>query len=269
MTFWPRIMVGAKLAWSQQLEYRFNLFVDSTLQPLLTAVVEMALWFGIVKSLGAMGKIGGFPVESYLHYALWTAFIARISANWMYEYRMIDEVQTGSVNVILTRPISFYFFYLSQFLSYKVLTTVVSLGIPLVISSWIVEGPTDVSRLPLALSLVSLYLVLIYTLSFIVTCFAFTLNKVNSFTAAKNFTIWCLSGELIPIDLAPPMLKSILLNLPFASGVFVPVGYVTGRVEIDLVWHSFMVTLVSISVFGFIAYVLWKRGLKSYSGTGA
>ena len=132
MNFWQRNLAAFKLAWVQQLEYRLNLFVDAALQPTLTAVVEIGLWYVMVSSIGTGDSLGGFSRIYYLHYALWAAFFARISANWMYESRMVDEIQTGTINVLLTRPLSFYEFYLSQFMSYKILTSIASLGIPII-----------------------------------------------------------------------------------------------------------------------------------------
>jgi ABC-2 type transport system permease protein len=90
-----------------QLEYRFNLFTDAVIQPLLTGVIEVTLWSAILAST-ATGTLAGFPRSSYLAYALWAAFFARISTNWMYEFRMMEEIDSGTVNSVLSRPISFY-----------------------------------------------------------------------------------------------------------------------------------------------------------------
>lgn len=269
MSFWQRNLAASKLAWIQQLEYRFNLFVDAILQPTLTAIVEVALWYALISSIGSGNSLGGFSREHYLHYALWAAFFARISSNWMYEFKMAEEIQSGTINVILTRPLSFYEFYLSQFMSYKVLTSMLSLIIPAVFTTWMLPGPTDLSRLPLACLCVMLYLFFIYGLSFIVVCGAFRFNKVHAFTMAKNFTIWSLSGELFPLDLAPPAYREILLHLPFPAGVYIPVGYITGRIESGLVYESMGKVMLGILVTSVLGMIFWRRGMRSYVGTGA
>ncbi len=65
------------------------------------------------------------------------------------------------------------------------------------------------------------------SISFLVSCAAFFLNKIHSFTAAKNLALWVISGEIIPLDLMPEPFRTILIALPFSSGVFIPVGYLT------------------------------------------
>ena len=269
MNFWQRNLAAARLAWVQQFEYRFNLFVDAILQPVLTAIVEVGLWYAMVSSIGDGTGLAGFSKAHYLHYALWAAFFARISVNWMYEFKMAEEIQSGTIKVILTRPLSFYEFYLSQFLSYKVLTSLLSLMVPAIVVGIFFPGPTDLSRLPLACTLVLAYLVLVFNLSFIVACIGFHLNKVSAISMAKNIAIWCLTGELFPIDLAPEGIRRILLDLPFASGVFIPVGYLTGRVEPQLVFRSFGVVAVWAMVTGLLGRGLWLASIKRYSGTGA
>lgn len=269
MSFWQRNLAASKLAWIQQLTYRLNLFVDAALQPTLTASMEIALWYVMVSSIGSGNSLGGFSREYYLHYALWAAFFARISSNWMYESRMADEIQSGTINVILTRPLSFYEFYLSQFMSYKVLTSMLSLVVPAVVAMFFLPGPTDLSRLPLACLCVLFFLFFIFSLSFIVVCAAFRFNKVQSFTYAKNFAIWTLSGELFPIDLAPPAFRDFLLSLPFPAGVYVPVGYMTGRFGSGLVYFSMGRVAIGLVLASVLGAILWRRGMKTYVGTGA
>lgn len=269
MSFWRQSLAAARLAWIQQFEYRLNLFVDVALQPVLVAVVEVGLWYAVVSSIGSGDALGGFSRAHYLHYALWAAFVGRISSNWMYEMRMVDEVQSGGVNVILTRPVSFYQFYLSQFMSYKVLTSSLALLIPASIAGFLITGPTELSHLPLAYVLILFYLVLAYNLSFCVVCLGFFLNRVSSFTVAKNIALTCLTGELFPIDLAPESLKNILFSLPFASGVYIPVGYITGRLVIDDVVRGLVVVMIWSIMFGCLGWLLWRAGLRRYTGTGA
>ena len=269
MSFWRRNLAAARLAWIQQFEYRFNLFVDAILQPVLTATVEVALWYAMVSSIGDGVELAGFSKAHYLHYALWAAFVARVGANWMYEFRMGEEIQSGTINVILTRPLSFYQFYFSQFMSYKVLTSAISLVVPAFVSTFLIPGPTDLTRLPLAGLLIFGYLVMAYNMSFIVVCGGFHLNRISSITTAKNIAIWCFTGELFPIDLAPPAIKHLLLQLPFSAGVYVPVGYITGRCDASLVLNSLGSVIIWAIVFGLIGQLLWTTSIKKYSGTGA
>ena len=267
VVFWRRNLGFAKLAIVSNLEYRLNYFVDAVVQPLLTTGIEILLWFAVFKGAGT-SEINGFTRDFYLSYAMWSAFFARIATSWMYESRMIAEVDMGTINGLITRPMSFYEYYFSQLMGYKFITTIVSMIAPFVFA-WIFSLPTHYDRIPLAMLLCMYYLILVHTMSFIISCFAFYLNKIYSITAAKNMLLWVLTGELFPLDLIPGGLRKIVDALPFASGVYVPVAYLTGRVGLEEVKNGFISVTIGILVLNVFAAWIWKKGLSTYSGTGA
>lgn len=267
IAFWKRNLGFYKLAIASNIEYRMNFFIDAVLQPSITAVVEMLLWMAIFK--GAQAElIGGFDKSYYLAYALWATFIARTTANWSYEFKMIEEIDQGSINSLLVRPMSFYEYYLSQLLGYKTVTTFFSLIFPVLIILAL-NLPTHWSRVPMALLLVFYYLFFVYGVSFCISSLAFFFNKVNSLTVTKNLALWLFTGELFPLDLMPEAIKRIFLILPFSSGVYVPVAFMTGRVGWEALWQGFASVTVSILIITALGWLLWKKGMKAYVGTGA
>lgn len=265
--FWKRNLAFAKLAVVSNLEYRLNYFVDAVLQPTLTTGIEVLLWFAIFRG-SQNSAIAGFTREYYLSYAMWAAFFARICTSWMYEIRMIQEIDSGTINSLLTRPMSFYEYYFSQLMGYKFVTTVVSMLVPL-IAILIFDLPTKLERLPLTFALEFYYLILVHSISFVIASCAFYLNKVYSFTGAKNLALWLFTGELFPLDLMPEPFKTFIIALPFSSGVYIPVGYLTGRLEIASIWHGFTSITIGILVVNALGLWIWKKGLKVYTGTGA
>jgi ABC-2 type transport system permease protein len=186
----------------------------------------------------------------------------------MYESMMINDVTNGHINIVLSRPISFYEYYLSQLMGYKAITTLVSVSIPL-FCSYIFNLPIHYDRLPLAFLLIFWYLILVHNLSFIVSSLGFFMTKVNSLTVAKNLTLMFLAGDFIPLDLLPTVVSKIILMLPFPSSVYVPASYITGRCEINLVYQGFISVSIGLVISGLICRVLWTQGLKEYTGTGA
>lgn len=261
------MLTYAKLAIHSHMEYRLNAIVDWCLNPFISTVIELAMWWTL---FGAMGVItlGGFSQEYYLSYITWAVFFARISANWMYEFRMIHEVESGSLNSILVRPNHFYEFYLGQFMGYKIATIAASLWLPAILTL-IMKGTSDFTRLPLSILLVIFYLVFTYTLSFCLVTLSFRLTKINSFTVTKNFFIWLASGELFPLDLLPNSIKKIIFYFPFASSCFIPVGYLTHRLDEPIVYQGFIVCIFWTAILALVGSFSWRRGLKLYSGTGA
>lgn len=257
----------ANLALQSHLEYRFNAFADWCLNPLISTTVELAMWWTMFEAMGVT-TIGGFSREYYLAYANWALFFSRISANWMYEFRMMNEVESGSVNAILARPVSFYEFYLGQFFGYKISSTLFSLWLPALLSFWI-GGTTDLMRLPASILLVFAYLFFTYNLTVCIVSLAFRLTKVTSFTVTKNFFIWLASGELFPLDLLPANIKAISMYFPFASACYLPVGFLTHRIGWSDWGHGMLITLAWGLGSAVAAQFFWQRGLRAYTGTGA
>lgn len=261
-------MLGcARLAALHQLEYRFNLLADTMIQPAIVGLVEITLWLAFFQSTGKPDLIG-FSRDYYLSYAIWAAFIARISASWMYEHQMIEDIETGTVNSILVRPISFFSYYWGQLFGYKVLTTSLSILVPIVLTLSL-HLPILLERLPLALALIFYYLFLVHTMSVIIASLGFFFSRIHHLTVAKNITLWMLTGEFFPLDLAPEPLRSALLTMPFSSAVFRPVGYLTGRLPIATIGEGFLSVTLGLCLLGPIAAWLWNSGRKRYSGTGA
>lgn len=257
----------AKMAMLANLEYRFNFIIDSCVQPLFSTIVDLALWSSLFQ-LMKVDQLGGFSKASYLSYMLWASFFSRIAANWMYEMRMIKEVESGAINSVLTRPFTFYEFYCGQFLGYKLLTAFVSFLIPLAVKLfW--DLPIFYDRLPMIILLMILNLFFVYTISFCISSLAFFFTRVTSVTVTKNLVLWLISGEIFPLDLFPEFIRSLMIRSPFAAGCYIPVGYLTGRVESAQFYESFISLFFGIIVFLLIGTTFWNIGVKKYSGIGA
>jgi ABC-2 type transport system permease protein len=224
------------------------------------------MWSAILAGVG--GSLGGYDRASYIAYALWAIFIGRVTTNWMYEFTMLNDIDSGGVNSILVRPISFYEFYLSQFVGYKLTVLCFSMIIP-ILFCYVLDAPFLPQRLPAVLLLITYYLVFAHTVSFCVACMAFFMNRAQGFTAIKNLAIWVLAGELVPLDLYPEPFRSWLLHSPFASGTYIPVAYLTGRIGPELMTSAFVSVTCGLVVVCLLAVSLWKLGLREYAGTGA
>ncbi len=261
------MLACARLAALQQFEYRFNLVADTLIQPTIVGVVEITLWLAFFSSTGQT-ELMGFGKEHYLAYAFWAAFISRVSTSWMYETLMIEDVETGNINSVLVRPISFFEYYLGQLMGYKALTTAISLIVPVTICL-IVSMPVNLLRLPLALALVFYYLILVHIISMMIASLGFFFTRIHHLTVAKNITLWMLTGEFFPLDLAPEPFRNVLVAMPFSSAVYRPVGYLTGRLDSSAISDGFVSVTLGIVALAPISAWLWLKGRRKYSGTGA
>jgi ABC-2 type transport system permease protein len=265
--WWRKRWGFALLAITTSLQYRINFISDMLIQPVMTVLIELALWSALFHGVHH-GLIAGFPREAYFTYALWAVFLARISGNWMYQMRMIADIEFGSLNSLLVRPFSFSSYYLWQLMGYKVLTIAVSLVVP-ILATALVFDDFAWQRIPAALVLVLLYVVFSHYFSLWIATLALHLNRVQRIAVAKNLALWFFSGELFPLDLAPTWMREIVLTLPFSSGVYVPTAYLCQRIGWDGFFRGVLNTMIGIVVMAWLAETSFKRGLRVYSGTGA
>jgi ABC-2 type transport system permease protein len=255
------------LAVRQHLEYRFNFFIDVVAQPCIAASIEMAIWFSLSQAM-TREALGGFTTNDYLIYSLWGSFFARQMGSWSNDFSMANDIQHGTLNTTLTRPLSFFEYHFFQFFGHRMLGLLVSLSIPAIASLWL-RPDLDYSRLPVALCLGLGFLVFGFSLSFLIITMGFHLTRVHSLIFAKNISLWMLTGEIFPLDLLPEHLARIAKVLPFASGVFLPVGYLTGRIGIGEVHNGMLGLAAGLCIIGILCWRSWTIGIKRYSGVGA
>ena len=56
---------------------------------------------------------------------------------------------------------------------------------------------------------------------------------------------------------------------PFASGVYIPVGYITGRIDGNLFAQSWLSVTAGIAGVGMMGAFLWRRGLRGLAASSA
>jgi len=243
-----------------------NLAVGVILLPAIVFGVECAFWMGIFQASG-QPSIGGFPAAQYVAYLLWL-ILQLGSPNWRYERMMIMEINSGAVNAFLVRPVSFFGYHLGQLLGHKLMTVIVMLPVVIWIAWWW-QLPVHFERLIPALVLGFCYLVMIHILNFSIASMAFFFDHVYSFNTTKNMIIWFLVGELLPLDLLPSPISEWVIALPFSSGIYIPAAYISGRISHEVFLRGFVSVALGCIVFGCVARLIWRRGLRIYSGTGA
>jgi len=135
--------------------------------------------------------------------------------------------------------------------------------------TYILDLPIEITRLPMVILLLMVYIFFAHTMSFLMSCFCFFMTRAHSLTVAKNVMLWVLAGEIFPLDLIPePYAKWVILS-PFASGAYIPVGYLTGRLGDQALLTAFGSLGVSLVVIGGLSAFFWRIGVARYVGTGA
>lgn len=264
---WQRWLAYFRLSLHSELQFRFNIFSETVLQPIFICATEFALWNTVLRSTQG-GSLAGHSREAYLSYALWATFLGRMQMTWTTEYSMIREIERGDVNVQLLRPGSYFEAKFFQHLGVQSFFVIVSLVLAYGLTRYY-QLPFRHDALPLALLSAGLYFLFAFTVGFAFATLAFRLTKVTGFVAAKNIALWMFTGELYPLDLFPEGWRFWMTSSPFAAAIYTPVGLLTGRLTSEQAWPSLMSLSGGLIIVFFVARLLWHRSLQFYSGTGA
>jgi ABC-2 type transport system permease protein len=98
---------------------------------------------------------------------------------------------------------------------------------------------------------------------------AFWAERANRIEDLWFLSYLFLSGFMAPLDVFPPLVRTIALWTPFPYLVYMPAQLLTGRCDPGMIVYGFPVMIAWGSFFLGIWWIAWKRGLRHYSAMGA
>ncbi|AKG20674.1 ABC transporter permease [Calothrix sp. 336/3] len=216
----------------------------------------------------AQGGNFGFTSVEFARYFLAVFIVRQITVVWVI-WEFEREVVEGKLSSRLLQPLDPVWHHVASHLGERI------------------------ARVPFAIILIGLFF-LIYPQAFwipkitniilfiIATILAFTLRFVIQYTFAM-FAFWTeraaaienfwflfylfLSGMIAPLDVFPPQLKAIILCTPFPYLIDFPASLLVGF-NVDIT-RGFLSIIAWILIFVGVNRILWRQGLKKYSGMGA
>ena len=119
--------------------------------------------------------------------------------------------------------------------------------------------------------LASLIIFMVFGLRFLMQ-YTFALCAFWTERAAALENFWLLfylflSGMIAPLELFPPMVRAVVMWLPFPYLIYFPASLIMGR-PVNIVQGMIMILIWGLVFLGFNRW-LWRRGLKHYSGMGS
>lgn len=111
-----------------------------------------------------------------------------------------------------------------------------------------------------------------YIISFIfkvvVGLSAFWLVEYSGFNQLIEVCVLIFAGNIMPIDLYPAFLKKIAYFLPFSYVTYFPVLAIQGKLTIDDLGNILLTQFIWIAVLIIFYKIIWRQGLKKFSGVG-
>lgn len=207
--------------------------LNSLLQMFLEAVVLTQLWIALY---AGREQVAGVTLAQALAYQVINVIVVRLFANWVV-WSASRRIESGDILFEVTRPLYYGHILLFQFIG-QAITMLATALLPMFLLVCLVFRPALPSSVPIwllfGLSLGLGFLTSFY-LDYMVSLVGFWTVQVSGFMWVKDSIISILGGTYLPLWIYPPVLRRVLIWLPFRGLSYTPVSILVGTISLDQV----------------------------------
>jgi ABC-2 type transport system permease protein len=228
-------------------------------------LIMLSLWTAVA----AEAPVGRFGERDFSAYFMAT-LVVRLSTGAWVVWDMNYEVRQGTLQRRLLWPIHALVTYLAE--NFAALPMRFLVALPIVgLASWWLGTSVWVTD-PVQLAIVPLALLGAFLLTFLPMAMIGTLSLFWESSIAV-FDVWLaaytvLSGYVVPLELFPVQLRSVVDVLPFRYMLAFPVENLIGLISRERALHELVYQWAYVVAFGLAAGILWRQGLKRFAAFG-
>jgi ABC-2 type transport system permease protein len=246
------------------LNYRLQLFIDTAIG-FIPSLGVIFVWLYISNTT----LIPGYTREEIITYILLAKLLQQALIP-SFHWTMIEEIQNGDMARYIVRPLS----HLHYCFSKELATILVKFWIVFfsLIPIYIIFFdhlivPTPSSSLMFLISSI-FALILYFLIYYLISLLSFWVIEVYAFVFTADILIEFLSGVLIPLNLFPGFVKSILEWLPFHYMIYLPINTFIGKVNVFEFTQGISIQIIwCISIYIAIRFI-WNKAIVKYDGAG-
>lgn len=225
------------------------------------------LWKSVYQDSG-IEIIAGYTLTSLITYYFATEFIFRFDVigalylNW--------DIWEGNFSNWIIKPARLTLLYMVDPIVEK--TIAVLLALPIFALSYFIAKdyiqlpPLQIWGIFAVTLLLSFILNILFNLCLHALCFRFG-DQENNIELA-NYVSWFMAGAFFPLAFVPGIMGTILNTLPFKYLMFVPANTFLGRYSLEQTVLGWLTMLIWIVILYFVFKLIYKNGLKYYTGVG-
>lgn len=221
---------------------------------------------------------GGKPLINGFTFAqTFTYFVALIIVQFMIgafneDYQISEEIRNGLINQFLLKPVNYFAYRFSIYVSARFVTGLLIL-LPLLVTYPLLKDhltiPHEWWRLGLGLPALAMSALIQFGIAYCFGMMSFWFLEIQGIVILSMALESVLGGQIFPLDLLPDWLFRISQFLPYYYQMYFPVAIFTGRLNdpaailtglgIQACW---VVVILALGQF------LWKRGLRLHTAVG-
>ena len=263
-----RILRIVALHFQQALQYRSRSFLWFLLA-LLNPAIYLLFWRAAINSGHIIGtKVVFNDIASY--YLLVVIAGALLIAHVEEDVAMVD-IKQGELVKYLLKPFSYFWMKFIEEIPYRVIQGTygwIGLLIMLLIFGNILKVVHDPLQIVYAICISIAAFFLSFVFKMIIGITTFWIDDFSGLQQLMFVLISLFAGFIQPLEYFHPVLRSIALATPFPYMIYYPVVAWTGVLPVSQALNVLLIQLAIISVFAYIYAVLWKKGVKEFTGVG-
>jgi ABC-2 type transport system permease protein len=230
------------------------------------SILSPLLW---LSAFNGRQAIGGFaPSQMTAYYLILLAVSNMVQCHQMWEIG--SDIKEGRFSAYLIRPFSYGLMNYLSFAAWRLMRTILFLpifGLALLLFGHTLHWSDMHLNAAFFLSIALGHLV-----SFSIT-YAYGLLALYFVETRSLFNVWYMfvilfSGQLAPLALFPPALRTVAYVLPFRYTVALPTEILLGRLTAHQVAVGILLQVVWILAGWAIGRVLWTFGVRRFTGVG-
>lgn len=261
-----KYLIVFRLEVKRKLEYRFNFFLEQ-----LRALVVFILLYSVWTNLTTNNRLfAGYSKIELVTYVVGVTLLYPLMFSQQTRQVAI-EINTGSFSQLIIKPLNYFWYNFARECADRMLSFFFSL-FSLVALFALFHFDVFLQGNPKVLAVFSLATLLALFLSclisFVVNLIAFWSREASGPRFVLEWIMYFTSGQFFPLNILSPILYGVVIVLPFAYILFVPIQMYLGRLTSIQMVGAIFVQLLWIGILSLITHFVWKKGVARYSGEG-
>lgn len=255
-----------KTSWANELEYRVAFFLART-RNIIYLLLLYYVWLSLSK---ATGRFAMYSTEELTTY-VFGAHLLRSIIFGAQSRLTAFEINDGTFSTYLVKPVSHFWFVFWRELAQRAIYLISAISeiiifVLLTKAQFIFQNQWKLLLLFVAVIFGALFLY--FFLTYLVSLFAFWSREAMGPRFLFEWFLEFGSGAFFPLDILSKTLLITFQFLPFAYLMYFPLKIYLGKWYFWQIVTGIGIQLVFITITAGLVWIVWRRGLKRYSGEG-